>query len=362
MKYLICPFIQVQDINGKPIAGAKIYVYEADTTTSVITYQNFDRGLNTDPVLTDELGNATIIVEDDQDLCDVYIYDDKDNFLMSKKYILPGSEGGTGSNVVLNEGFGINISQSGPRTFTISVDTDLIATKDDLSGLQEKLTGGDNIEITQDNVINVTGRKTLFVESPLTVSEETNRIIFGVDGNAIQPASAMTGYLTKSEYAAQSGTFLTGVNLNDYATVDWTQNQLDTKLDVTAYQGGSTEISATYMMSAADNSNHDYLVTAFDLPRVNGKLPRAAIGNFEWASTDGYISFFPASNTGFNGTSNYAVPLGQYWNAGHGDSNLWNTVCLNFTANDNASMAFVAIKGSSGQSYSALNCKFTCFY
>ena len=63
MKYLICPFIQVQDINGKPIAGAKIYVYEADTTTSVITYQNFDGGLNTDPVLTDELGNATIIVD-----------------------------------------------------------------------------------------------------------------------------------------------------------------------------------------------------------------------------------------------------------------------------------------------------------
>lgn len=358
MKYLVEPFIQVQDINGKPVAGAKIYVKESDTTNSVITYQNFDGGLNTVPVLTDELGNATVLVADDCGLCDVYVYDDKDNLLFSKKYITPG-QGGEATVVSITEGYGCTVSTTG-NTFVIGVDTSLIATKDDLNAYQEKLSGGDNIEIVQ-NVVNVTGRRTLAVRNPLRVTEESNKVVLGIDTNAFQMASGMDAYLEKSVYASDSATFLTGVDLSNYATVGWTQACLDTKLDVTAYNPGSFEISGCFGTRMQEGgSTHTELLDYFPLPDISGKYPRAVIGNYEWASTDGYLSFYPAIDV-VDGSA-YSFDGSQFWNDGHGQANTWKNVCLNFTASDNSKMKYIAIKGSNGESFSGTNGKFTCIY
>ena len=197
MKYLISPFIQISDINGKPIAGAKIYVYKAETSITVTTYQNIDGGLNTVPILTDTLGNATVLVDDDCGLCDVSIYDNEDNLLFSKKHVSPGS-GSTSSSYVY-AGYGVIVDETAPGTFRVSIDTDLIATKEDLNYKQDNLIAGDNIEITNQNIINVTGRKNIGTISPLYTVEENNAIYFGID------MDSMSGKLDTSSFNTYSG-------------------------------------------------------------------------------------------------------------------------------------------------------------
>lgn len=237
MKYLISPFIQVQDINGKPICGAKIVVCLADTSTSILTYQNFDGAYNTDPVLTDELGNATVLVDDDCGLCDVYIYDDKDNLLMSKKYITPGVEGGGGgSHTTVSEGYGIVVDNPSSNVYVVSVDTSLIATKEYVyETYQEKLSAGNNIEITPQNIINVTGRKNIATIDPLYTVEDANHLYFAIRTSSFAQNSDMYQYLTTAQYQSDSATFLTGVDLSDYATKAWCSGEFDNKLDVSAF-------------------------------------------------------------------------------------------------------------------------------
>lgn len=249
MKYLLTPFIQVNDINGKPIAGAKVYVYGSDTTESVITYQNFDGGLNTDPILTDELGNCTVLVDDDCGLCDVYIYDDNDKFIMSKKYITPGVEGGgSSSSTTVAAGYGIIVTQPTGNVYKVSIDTDIIATQDDLENKQDKLIGGDNIEITQQNVVNVTGRKQINTVAPLYTVESDNQIYFGLNTDAFVSSAVLNDYLTTAQYAIDSGAFLTQDALSGYATkseLSSTSGILSGAVDyISAHCGASYPVSA----------------------------------------------------------------------------------------------------------------------
>ena len=243
MKYLLSPFIQVVDINGTPIAGAKIYVYEADTTTDVQTYQNFDGGLNPTSVITDELGNATVLVDDDCGSCDVYIYYPNDTLLMSKKYCTPGVfGGGAGSRTTVIAGFGTEVVETSTNVFKVSVDTDLIATKDDIQNLQNKLTAGENIEITPSSVINVVGRKRLGVISPVYAVETDTAVYFGVSSQQINSGD----FLTTAQYSVDSGTYLTShQSLTDYATINWTNGQLAYKLDTSAFSAFSANLNRT---------------------------------------------------------------------------------------------------------------------
>ena len=251
MKYLISPFIQVQDINGTPICGAKIVVCLADTSTSILTYQNFDGAFNTDPVLTDELGNATVLVDDDCGLCDVYIYDDKDNLLMSKKYITPGAEGGGGgSHTTVSEGYGIIVDNPTSNVYVVSVDTSLIATKEYVyETYQEKLSAGDNIEITPQNIINVTGRKNIATIDPLYTVEDDNHLYFAFNTSSFVQNSDMYQYLTTAQYQSDSATFLTGVDLSDYATKEWCSGEFDNKLDVSAFDNYVSSAVSSLMPS-----------------------------------------------------------------------------------------------------------------
>ena len=172
--YLLEPFIQIQDVNGTPIVGAKIYVYKANTTVLATTYRDFDGHYNTNPVITDDLGNVTVIAENN--ICyDIKVYDQNDVFLLSKDNISIGDTAGSTGEMTIEPGYGIEVTRL-VDAWRISVDTSLIATQDDLAEKQDKLQGGDNIEITDDNVVNVVGRRELLVERPLRVDRSNNRL------------------------------------------------------------------------------------------------------------------------------------------------------------------------------------------
>ncbi|WP_248122648.1 tail fiber protein [Acinetobacter radioresistens] len=59
---VVCQF---EDRNGKPLAGGKVFTYEANTTTPKITYADPDgKAPNTNPVILDQTGRAKIYADD----------------------------------------------------------------------------------------------------------------------------------------------------------------------------------------------------------------------------------------------------------------------------------------------------------
>lgn len=148
--YLISPIVQIVDNNGKPVVGAKIYVYNANTTVLVDTYNDFESHLNTNPVLTDTLGNCTIIA-DTSKAYDIIVNDENDVLLFGKKNITIASGIDPSSALAFEGGEGIIVERTG-NTVTISVDTDLIATQDDLATKQDKIYAGNNIVINDNTV------------------------------------------------------------------------------------------------------------------------------------------------------------------------------------------------------------------
>jgi len=177
--YLISPVVQIVDNHGKPIVGAKIYVYKAGTTNTVNTYRDFSNHYNPTPVLTNTLGNCTIIAPDDM-VYDIVVKDNRNNLLMSKDNLTVSSGINPDINLRFREGYGIIIRKNG-NTVTIAIDTDVVATKDDLATKQNKLTAGDNIDITNDNTINVVNRKTLYTQWPLKVDRGSSMVKLYLD-------------------------------------------------------------------------------------------------------------------------------------------------------------------------------------
>lgn len=184
--YLISPIAQIQDIDGKPISGAQLFVYLADTTTAAPTFYDFEGHRNTFPVVADLLGNCTIIA-DSANTYDLEIRNPDGTLLMGKKNLSVSFAGEDGRQT-FSPGFGIGFSTVG-NTTEINVDTDLIATQEDLTGKQDRLTPGANISIA-DNRISVTGRKEVLAQYPIRLNRSTNNVKFYLDQDFIDEVSS----------------------------------------------------------------------------------------------------------------------------------------------------------------------------
>lgn len=58
------PVLHYDDINGRPLVGGKLYVYEANTSTPAVTYRNpSGTDLNENPVTLDERGNCKMWID-----------------------------------------------------------------------------------------------------------------------------------------------------------------------------------------------------------------------------------------------------------------------------------------------------------
>lgn len=152
LAYLISPIAQIQDIDGKPISGAQLFVYLADTTTAAPTFYDFEGHRNTFPVVADLLGNCTIIA-DSANTYDLEIRNPDGTLLMGKKNLSVSFAGEDGRQT-FSPGFGIGFSTVG-NTTEINVDTDLIATQEDLTEKQDKLTAGTDLKIDENSVVSV---------------------------------------------------------------------------------------------------------------------------------------------------------------------------------------------------------------
>jgi len=202
--YLLSPTIQLEDVNGIPLVGGKIYVYKANTTTPAVTYSDFAGNMNTNPIILDSIGHATVIA-DDTEMFDIEVRKADDTFLFSSKLVGVNQGGsGTVSNVTVQPGFGILVNESiadNVVTFTVSADTNFMATKSDLNGKQDILIPGSNIDIT-DNTISVTGLAPYSAGANIDI---TNHVVSGKDwSNDI--LTATTGKIDKVTGGAGSET------------------------------------------------------------------------------------------------------------------------------------------------------------
>ena len=89
--YLLGPAPQFFDTNGKPLVGGKLFVYIAGTTTKAVTYSDFNRTENTNPIILNELGSCKIIVPY-TNLYKIVLYDRNGNILITRDNVSISSE------------------------------------------------------------------------------------------------------------------------------------------------------------------------------------------------------------------------------------------------------------------------------
>lgn len=293
--YLISPVVQIVDNHGKPIVGAKIYVYKAGTTNTVNTYRDFSNHYNSTPVLTNTLGNCTIIAPDDM-VYDIVVKDNRNNLLMSKDNLTVSSGINPNVNLRFREGYGIIIRKNG-NTVTIAIDTDVVATKDDLATKQDKLTAGDNIDITNNNIINVVNRKTLYTQWPLKVDRGSSMVKLYLDQEFVDNNTDILPGADLTTYDDASGRQVIGVDTTSTATGDYN-----------FYAGYNNTINGNY------NAAFGYTGS------INGD------GNFIAGQSNNSISgygnaVFGTRNTVTN-NGTYNIIHGSQNNVNHGSNNL----------------------------------------
>ena len=89
--YLLGPAPQFFDANGKPLVGGKLFVYIAGTTTTAVTYSDFNRTENTSPVILNDLGTCMLIVPS-ANLYKIALYDRNGNLLLTRDNVRGSSE------------------------------------------------------------------------------------------------------------------------------------------------------------------------------------------------------------------------------------------------------------------------------
>lgn len=228
--YLISPIAQIQDIDGKPISGAQLYVYLADTTNAAPTFSDFEGHRNTFPAVADLLGNCTIIA-DSANTYDLEIRNPDGTLLMGKKNLSVSSAGSDGGQT-FSPGFGIGFSTVG-NTTEINVDTDLIATQEDLNDKQDKLTAGVDLKIDENNVVSIDTDGTVvgtgnFIAGKGTSINGDYNIVAGLNNAANGSSNSASGAGNSIESGARNHVSGLRNNVKGYSnTVSGTDNTVD---------------------------------------------------------------------------------------------------------------------------------------
>lgn len=174
--YLIDPAFQIENLAGKPAVGGHIEVFEAGTDTKVITYQDFDGNVNPFKIPLHSDGRAVILADPSRKY-DFYVYDSFNNLMFSRLNVTPNLSG--------------NISITGNDVYIYNTDGTLDITQQSIQN---------NIRRYEIN----TKHKSLGVEAPLYFVEDSD-----------------------------SATII-GFSGDDYATKDYVDSAVSSKLDVTA--------------------------------------------------------------------------------------------------------------------------------
>lgn len=339
--WLISPTVQIIDINGNPVVGGKVFVYDADTSNLSTIYSDESTPI-ANPVEIDELGNVTIWAELSK-FYDIAVYDTGDNLLFAKKHICPGILSET--NLDINAGDGCIVTKSGD-TYTISVDFDTVATQAELVTKQDKLEAGRNIEITPANVINVTGRRAIVTQAPIQSNMSDNAWIVSFDSDAFIGAKGLME-TTKLEYDPTSSRYVsyngiplgessspfTGVSANIPFTGNGTNESPLGLMPYISYGGNG--ITSTYSKSGLrviDSNNNSAFYSASGINLNNASITNTDIA--KWNAYSAAIDYVSGNITSPNivyQTSSVTIPSGVWENGQTFNTNLFVGAGKKFT-------------------------------
>lgn len=132
MNYILQPIIQIEDSNGKPLVGGKVYVYDKDTEYLSTIYSDFEGHYATNPVILDSLGHCSILGLPDK-VYTVIVKDanDEELFSIENATIISGSGDITVINkeTIVEAGEGIGVSKvdrlDNTTCYTVSINNEL---------------------------------------------------------------------------------------------------------------------------------------------------------------------------------------------------------------------------------------------
>ena len=229
LNYIIDPFEQFMNLNGKPLVGGYITLYLAGTDEKYISYQNFDYTQNPFKVPINSDGRVTILVDVSQSY-DAYVYSSNGNLVVSRLNLsCPGGVAGGGLREVIHDetmtGRGTQLSPLGVSPLTnLAVDDTMTAYEATVEGKDSLVLG-----VNGDWFNNQFGS----AFSGKVDWSAFNSAYYGLKGDISGKAdwSALNNYYTKNE---TWNTFLprSGIDLSNYYTKDevYNKSEVETQL------------------------------------------------------------------------------------------------------------------------------------
>ena len=266
--------VQMQNLNGVPLANGKLYVYALGRTRLMDTWSDVDgESLNTNPIILDDAGQAHCFVSDDFDytlvVCDAY---DNEIFSIDKYLYSKGEHSHADVAVAPSEHIGVSSYHVGETTVYVPyIQGELGKT---YHGIEPIVVNNQENKISARNI-------PLGVQSPLYFAEDSESACIIAMSGEYQPVTGMSGYATTGDLVdLATSVSETYQPKGDYATKDelsgfMEESKLETAdgkitgYDGTAFAGGgSVDPSEFIPWSASGN-----FATSGDL---NGKLDTTA--------------------------------------------------------------------------------------
>lgn len=111
LAYLLCPTFQIVNSAGKPATGGYLEVYLAGSRTKYFCSSDFDGTRHPFQIPLDSLG-SNVVLADDSNRYDVYVYNRYGTLLMSRYNVSPGAEGGAGFGVLTSSDGSVTIVET----------------------------------------------------------------------------------------------------------------------------------------------------------------------------------------------------------------------------------------------------------
>ena len=111
LAYLLCPTFQIVNSAGKPATGGYLEVYLAGSRTKYFCSSDFDGTRHAFQIPLDSLG-SNVVLADDSNRYDVYVYNRYGTLLMSRYNVSPGAGGGAGFGVLTSSDGSVTIVET----------------------------------------------------------------------------------------------------------------------------------------------------------------------------------------------------------------------------------------------------------
>lgn len=230
--YILDPAFQIENLNGKPVVGGYICIYEAGTDNKYISYENFDGAQNPFKIPLRADGRA-VILGDPSLTYDVYFYDSYGNQLFSR----------------------LNVQCNVPGTINLSgADTRIKNTDGTLDISLQTL--GNNVRQYTINTHN----KVLDVQSPLYFVENSETAtIIGFNGD---------GFAKEDKFEYDENYNITGYDGSAFARTTYSAGDYvditDDTISVTGLQPSGNYASASDVTALEEKLDDKLNISAFN--------------------------------------------------------------------------------------------------